>query len=229
MVAICFAALFPPQAQSQELIHMEGYFINSIYPAVNPNPGVNGLEGRGLITALYSPLTSNFVANEYTWVIKGLLATSTRIVGTQSFTNFDTSASSFSIYEDPTLDARPTFYNCPVEIWPSPPGDPRYSNGTIYLRGHFSSFSTNYDSLTLSGSFLGRIAWDAGPHASQVNCPHPQYSSWALNGYTDSSTPCLPIGYDRAVFGRYYCLTGDCCSVTKAQTGTWSKLRRIYR
>ncbi len=82
-------------AFAQEEAHYEGYFINSAHPATNPNPGVIGLEGRGLVTALAffgSPLTSDFVTNEYTWVLKGLVPISSTLFGSMALFAGSTSA-----------------------------------------------------------------------------------------------------------------------------------------
>ena len=147
---------------------MEGFFVNSAHPAANPNPAVVGLAGRGLVTALYAPLVTNFTANEYTWVMSGLLPIANTLYGTTTYTSYDVASipSSFTVYEDPSQDARPTFYNCPADV---DANDPRYSDGVVYLKGHFASFNSQYDTSTQTGTFNGTVSWDAGSHL--VNLP----------------------------------------------------------
>jgi len=164
-VTAIFAALLvlsvAGAAFAQEEAHYEGYFVNSAHPAVNPNPGVLGMEGRGLVTAIYPPLVSNFVLNEYTWVATGLLPIGNTVSGTTTYTTYDVVSlgATFTMYEDASKDASPTFYNCPADVLPN---DPRYSDGAIYLKGHFVSFVSQYDTGSQTGTFQGTSTGTAG-------------------------------------------------------------------
>ena len=220
-----------PRVSAQELAHLEGYLINSAQPAVNPNSGVIGLEGRGLVTALYPPIVSNFVANEYTWVLKGLVPLSNVTVGSTTYTTYDTTNSSLILYQDALQDARPTFYECPADIGPSPPGDSRYSDGTVfYVRWHFKSFTTMYDSNTGSGTFYGTPVPDPGQPYRRYPCfIVPGDGPLNFGGEITTALACIPTasGYDQALTGRLYCLYG-CCALTPAPGNSWGKLRRLY-
>jgi len=214
-------------AVAQEEAHYEGYFINSAHPPTNPNPGVIGLEGRGLVTALAfpgSPLTSDFVHFEYTWVLTGALPAASSTVGTTTYTTYNVSLmpATITIYEDKLQDARPTFYLCPADITPSPPGDGRYSNGPIYLRGHFVTLSTQYDSGTLTGTFTGQLNWDSGSHLFEL--PIGRRGGFTFGGTTTFDFACIPLasGYDQAMTGRIFQLT------TAARTASWGVLRTMY-
>src|SRR4051794_33534572 len=75
---------FASAALAQEEAHYEGYSIGS-----NPNPeSGTPLNARGLVTALYSPLVSDFVTNEYTWVVEGLIAQGSVLSDSQWVTTY---------------------------------------------------------------------------------------------------------------------------------------------
>ena len=205
-------------ALAQEEAHYEGYFLNSAAPSTSST-----LSGRGLVTAIYAPLASNFVANEYTWVIDGLLLTSGYAVATTNYFTWNVSSSpaSFTIYEDPTQNARPTFFNCPADL---NLGDPRYSDGTVYLKGHFVSFNNQYDSATLTGTFTGTVNWDSGSPDGFGNLPDGRHGAWTFGSTTSAHFTCIPTLplYDQAMTGRIFQLT------TAAGKTSWGKLRRMY-
>ena len=219
-------------ACSQELAHFEGYLINSAVPATNPNAGVKGLEGRGLVTAIFAPAAANFTANEYTWVLKGLVPVGSNVSGTTTYTTYDTTASSLVLYQDPSQDARPTFYDCPADILPSPPGDPRYSDGSVfYITWHFRAFMTTYDASTHTGTFSGSAVLDPGQPYRRLACIIvPGDGPVVFDGTTSADFACIPTtsGYDQAVTARLFCLFG-CCPYTPARGTSWGRLRQLYR
>ncbi len=221
LAAVALVAFSAGAALAQEEAHYEGYFINSAQPPVNPNPQTIGLAGRGLVTALYSPLVSNFTTNEYTWVIQNLLQTGNTVNGTTTYTSYNVSISSITIYEDPSQDARGTFYNCPSDI--NSPTDPRYQDGTVYLRGHFVSFSSTYDPSTQQGTFSGTLNWDSGSHINDL--PLAGRGGWTFGGTTSSNYSCIPTasGYDQAMTGRIFQVT------TPAKPNSWGQLKNLYR
>ena len=205
-----------------EMMQLEGYFQNSAVPPTNPNPTVVGLAGRGLVTALEYPLTGDFNANEYTWSLSGVLPVSNLVSGTSTQTIYDVSSvpASLVIYEDPTQDARPTFYNCPADLAGN---DPRYVNGAVYLKGRLTSFLSVYDLSSGTGFFSGFVLWDSGTHFVELERVHNSY--WSFGGTTTSQFACIPSGdgYDQAMKGRFFLLT------LGAKSSTWGQLRRMYR
>ncbi len=227
-IALALLLLGAGSVWAQEEAHFEGYFINSTQPPVNPNPNVLGLAGRGLVTALYAPLVSNFVVNEYTWVITGLIPTQMTQNGTVTYTIYDGSLSLFTLYEDPSQNARPTFYYCPSDI--NSYNDPRYQDGTIYLRGHFApdthgnpAFKTSYDTSTQQGTFTGQVNWDSGSHLNDIPVGH--RGGYTFGGTTSNAYSCIPTasGYDQAMTGRVWQV------ITPAPRATWGQLRELYR
>jgi hypothetical protein len=213
-VILVLALAFPLAAMAQEEAHFEGYTHHS-----NPNIAGTVLDGRGLVTALYPPLVSNFGTNEYTWEILGLVSQGSVLRDSVYFTTYAVVGSTFSIYEDPSKDAYAGFYNCPVTSL-----DPEFNNGTLYLRGHFTNYSTTFDIHAASygqGTFTGRVNWDTGSHVSDL--PVGRRGSWQFGGSTTSSHACVPATYDQQMTGRIFQLT------TGAQSSTWGKVRRLYR
>ena len=228
MLVAAFAVTFASVAMAQEEAHFEGFFTNSTCPPTNPNPGVFGVEGRGLVTALYAPLVSNFVANEYTWQIQGLVPVGNVQNGSTCYTSYAVNGplgvAQFTIYEDPTNDARPVFYLCPSGVGPVPPGDPAYTNGAVYLRGHFTAFNSQYDNFSQTGTFTAQVNWDSGNANGFGNLPGGRHGSWTFGGTTNSPFACVPLasGYDQQITGRMFQLT------TKAAGKTWGDIRKLY-
>lgn len=219
MLIAALAVAISGVAMAQEEAHFEGSFVNSTCPPTNPNPAVFGLEGRGLVTALYAPLTSSFVLNEYTWVIKGITPVANTVVGTTCYTSYAVAGALFTIYEDAGQDARPTFYNCPSDILFA---DPRYSNGLVYLRGHFTAFNSQYDTFSGTGTFTAQMNWDTGAHLAEL--PGGRRGVWTFGGTTTQIFACIPFanGYDQNITGRMFQLT------TGTKNTTWGQLRNLY-
>lgn len=83
-IGILTALVTAGAAFAQEEVHFEGYWVTNPFGG----PGTS-LEGRGLVTALYPPLTSNFVANEYTWTTSGLTVAGASVVGSTTYQTFN--------------------------------------------------------------------------------------------------------------------------------------------
>ncbi len=208
LTALTLASL----AFAQEEAHYEGYF--------QPGGSVSGpgqnLHGDGLVTALYPPLVSNFVAKEYTWHISGLTSQgSVNTGGTQFRTNYTTVGSTFEIWEDPGQDLRPVFYNCPSGVT-----HPKSTNGTLYLKGFFVSFLTTFDLAIGTGTFQGSLNWASGTHLSDL--PVGRRGAWTFGGTTDNAYACIPVGSELAITGRIFQLT------TPVQGTSWGALKRLY-
>lgn len=221
-IAFLFAAAFSAPALAQEEAHYEGY-------ATGLNSAANGtwVSARGLVTALYLPLSSDFVANEYTWVITGLIPTNTTFQDSVYTTVYQPSNdATFAIWEDPCQDARPAFYLCPSGILVA---DSRYSNscspaGTPYLRGHFTYFMTALNIRSIAsgqGTFTATLNWDSGTHLTQLSPGH--RGGWHFGGSTTSVDACLPAGYQQALTGRIFQAT------TSISPSTWGRLKKLYR
>jgi hypothetical protein len=212
-------------AYAQEEAHYEGYSMGS-----NPSPAGTPMNGRGLVTALYPPLVKNFALNEYTWVFDGLVSLGSALKDSVYYTNYIIGPTvTFSIYEDPAQDASPTFYNCPSDIVGV---DPRYSNGALYLRGHFTQYSSTFDIHTVTygqGTYTARLNWDSGLAVTNNWLPAGKRGGWTFGGTSTSAFTCIPaIGdpnfgpYQQALTGRIFQTT------TKVQTSTWGTLRTLY-
>ena len=137
-LAVLLSLAVAGAAYAQEEAHYEGYTYGS-----NPSLAGTELKGRGLVTALYAPLISNFVKFEYTWVLDKCFSNGSVLRDSVYNTTYAVGNNSrLRIFEDPLNDARPTFYNCPSDIIGD---DPRYQNGALYLQGHFVSYRSTFD------------------------------------------------------------------------------------
>ncbi len=212
LLLIAIAA--PMVAFAQEEAHYEGYtrFTNPSLPGTVIN-------GRGLVTALYPPLITNFAGNEYTWELLGLTSQGSVLSDSVYYTNYAVSGSSFSIYEDPSFDATSGFYNCP-----STSPDASFNNGALYLRGHFTSFKSTFDIHYFAygqGTFTAQLNWDTGTHINDL--PVGRRGAWTFGGSTTSVYACIPPTYQQQMTGRIFQLT------TPAAKTTWGQVRRLYQ
>ncbi len=208
VAALSFASI----AFAQEEAHYEGYFQ---YGGAISAPGVN-LHGDGLVTALYPPLVSNFVANEYTWHLNSLTSQgSVNTGGSQWRTNFTTAGSRFEIWEDLGQDLRPVFYFCP-----SGTTHLNSTNGVLYLSGFFVNFLTTFDVGVGTGTFQGSLNWSGGTHLTDL--PIGRRGSWTFGGTTDNAYACIPSSYELAITGRIFQLT------TPVKGTSWGNLKRLY-
>lgn len=202
-------------AFAQEEVHFEGYWVT------NPvgGPGTT-LDGRGLVTALYPPLVSNFVANEYTWTTSGLSVAGSSVVGTTTYQTFNLAGALFTIYEDATQDARPTFYLCPSDIIGA---DGRYQNGPIYLQGHYTAFSATFDVGTTTGTFNAQVNWDSGSHLTDFTPARRGAAKFGGTTTQNSTGACIPPGYQIGMTARIFQVT------TASNETSWGTLKKVYR
>jgi len=212
LVVLALAA--PVAAFAQEEGHFEGFtrFTNPSLPGTVIN-------GRGLVTALYPPLVTNFNANEYTWEFLNLVSMGSVLRDSVYYTTYAVGGSSFTIYEDPLQDARPTYYNCP-----NTNPDAVYNDGGVYLKGHFTSFKSTFDIHGDSygqGTFTAQLNWDSGSNLGDL--PVGRRGAWQFGGTTTSSDACIPASYQQALTGRIFQLT------TPVGSTTWGKLKQLYR
>lgn len=205
-------------AAAQEELHCEGMAHGLSVSAPGDTPAA-----LGLVTSLFPPLTSNFVMNEYTWKLAGLVSRgSTSSDGKVFSTDYDVTHATLTIYEDPSQDARPTYYNCPAG---AAANDPAYGNGTVYLSGPLASFSTSYDSNAGSGSMVITLNWDGGEHLGELSPGRRAVSPPGEHLTLSTTFACIPLGegYTEAVTARFF------EPATPAPRTTWGQLRKMYR
>jgi len=207
----------PPGPQEA---HFEGFSRHT-----NPNPPGTVIDGRGLVTALFPPMITDFVHNEYTWEMLNLVSQGSVLKDSVYYTTYTVvnglNPATFTVYEDPSQDARPTYYFCPNSL-----PDNVYTDGAVYLRGHFTDYKTSFDIHADNygqGTFRGDVNWDSGTHIGDIPIGH--RGAWQFGGTSVSPYSCIPValGYEEAMTGIIY------QEITPAAPTTWGKLHRLYR
>jgi len=217
------------RVEAQELGKFEGCSMGSNAPAAG-----TALEARGLMLAIYSPLTSDTASREYTWVMSGLVAQATSYLDSTYSTAYDVSQGVFTIWEDPCRDAEPSFYDCPAGVVGR---DPHYANDCAagqgpYLTGKIQRFTLTHDTHANASDvpyvFLGLINWTGGTHLTELG--NKAGAAWAFGANATDQYPCLPLTgdpqlgpYQQALVGRFYNF------VFGIRSSTWGQIRRIYR
>jgi hypothetical protein len=96
-----------------------------------------------------------------------------------------------------------------------------FTDGELYLRGVFTSFTLLYHSSLHTGSFEGTIDWTGG---SQLNQMYPDPHGYALVGTVAPTGTPVPLGYDLESVGQ---ITFD--PALPAEGQTWGQVKDLYR
>lgn len=173
----------------------------------------------GIVSAFDVPfqgLNAQDPTREYTFVLKGLVSQGTVAIGPPATTFYEThfNGGTFELYEDLTPESAFT---------PFPPVEANFTDGTLLLTGSFTSFvvqSNNFTALQ-TGNIEGALNWTGGPLlplASANNC-----TGLFTGGMTWRSTV-VPAGYLYRHDGKM-----DLQCPTSATSGTWGRLKSLYR
>jgi hypothetical protein len=132
------------------------------------------------------------------------------------FIKYSYDTGSLSVYEDALVGGTAADYGINPINATSPS---TFTDGTLLLRGDFSTFSLTVNMSTGAASFSGNLEWSEG-----VNLP----SLWLPSGWTfaglGSGVPGIPEGYLWQVDGEAY---KDPSTAT--EPGSWGDVKSLFR
>jgi hypothetical protein len=219
MLAAAFALALPAWAQADQfLADFRGYDYE------DPNGGAgfgdlgDGYNSLGLVTQVNpSLLSANFVANEYTYQFKDLVA-----IGSDSAPPFlfvFYSPGRFRIFEDDRNTGTVADYgvNPPNALAP-----PTFTDGTLILGGLVTNFVLQLNTTNNNGAFNGDITFDEG--TQQGTIPAAQLNGWTFAGLTSGGGTGAPAGYVHQVDGEI-----RVPETVPAQSKLWGEIKGQYR
>jgi hypothetical protein len=219
MLAAAFALALPAWAQADQfLADFRGYDYE------DPNGGAgfgdlgDGYNSLGLVTQVNpSLLSANFVANEYTYQFKDLVA-----IGSDSAPPFlfvFYSPGRFRIFEDDRNTGTVADYgvNPPNALAP-----PTFTDGTLILGGVVTNFVLQLNTTNNNGAFNGDITFDEG--TQQGTIPAAQLNGWTFAGLTSGGGTGAPAGYVHQVDGEI-----RVPETVPAQSKSWGEIKGQYR
>jgi hypothetical protein len=196
-------------------------YVGFDYESPNPNPAQFGEIGSGYVSlgevpVLYAPLVFNQTANEYTYVISGLISTNRQSIG--SYIVVDYSPGTLAVYEDDrTLGTTHDYGINP----PNPTAPSTFSDGTPYLNGPLSNFRFVFNTSDNSGSFEGEFSATGGSQLS--NIPPSDRNGWTFAGATSNALN-IPQGYAHQIDGQVILE-----QVVPTRDASWGRLKANYR
>ena len=196
-------------------------YVGFDYESPDPNPTQFGELGSGYVSlgecpVLYAPLVFNHAANQYTYVISGLVAINRQTVG--SFIVIDYSSGNLSVYEDDRTSGTAFDYgvNPPNATAPS-----TFNDGTLYLSGPLTNFRFVFSTSDNSGSFEANFSATGGSQLS--NIPPGDRNGWTFSGATSNALN-IPQGYAHQIDGQVILE-----QAVPAQDKSWGRLKANYR
>ena len=218
LLAACVTAAAAPAAHAQSLLFdYVGFDYESPKAAGGQfgDPG-NGYVGLGTVPFLFAPLVSNTVANEYTYVMSGMTATSYTPVGTYRIINY--SPGTITIYEDPKLGGSTAdFGSAP----PNATAPDTFTDGTPILVGTVTNFQFAVDMTNGAGSFEAVFTVTGGSQLG--NFPLNQRAGWTFAGSTGNALN-IPQGYEHQIDGQTFLN-----APTNVRRTSWGRLKAGYR
>jgi hypothetical protein len=217
-LAACALIAGPTEARAQSLLFD---YVGFDYESPNPLPGEfgevgSGYVGLGTVPFLFAPLVSNTLANEYTYVMQGLTATSYQTVA--NFRIISYSAGTITIYEDPRVGGTAADFgaNPPNALAPG-----TFQDGTAICTGTLSSFVFVLDTSNGTGSFEAVFNVTGGTQLG--NFPLNQRTGWTFSGSSGNALN-IPPGYAHQLDGQTFL-----DNPVKVQRTSWGRLKAGYR
>lgn len=207
------------------MVHADQYLADFRgYDYEDPNGGAgfgdlgDGYNSLGLVTQVNpSLLTANFVANEYTYQFKDLVA-----IGSDSappYLYLFYTSGRVRIYEDSRTTGTAADYGTnPTNVI----APPTFIDGTLILGGLVTNFVIQINPSTNNGAFTGDIAFDEG--TQQGSIPPAQLNGWTFAGLTSGGGTGTPAGYVHQVDGEI-----RVPDVVPAQSTSWGQVKSLYR
>ena len=196
-------------------------YVGFDYESPNPDPSqfgelTSGYVSVGEVPVLYAPLVFNHAANQYTYVISGLVSIARQNVG--SYIIVDYSPGNLSVYEDDRTAGTAFDYgvNPPNATAPS-----TFNDGTLYLSGPVTSFRFIFNTSNNSGSFEGEFEATGG--SQLANIPAGDRRGWTFAGATSNALN-IPQGYAHQIDGQVILE-----QAVPARDASWGRLKANYR
>lgn len=214
-------ALGGPAVQTASSATLLLDYVGFDYESPNPNPSqfgelTSGYVSVGEVPVLYAPLVFNHAANQYTYVISGLVSISRQNVG--PYIIVDYSPGNLSVYEDDRTAGTAFDYgvNPPNATAPS-----TFNDGTLYLSGPVTAFRFVFNTSNNSGSFEGEFEATGGSQLS--NIPPGDRKGWTFAGATSNALN-IPQGYAHQIDGQVILE-----QAVPARDASWGRLKANYR
>lgn len=207
-----------PSARAQSLLFD---YVGFDYEFPNPLPGEfgevgSGYVGLGTCPFLFAPLTSNSVANEYTFVTKNLTSTGFTPIGNYRIISY--SAGTITIYEDAKVGGTTGDYGS------SPPNGvapATFEDGTAILVGDLTNFQFVLDTTNGTGSFEAVFKVTGGTQLG--NFPLNQREGWTFSGSSGNALN-IPPGYAHQIDGQTFLN-----APVSVRRTSWGRLKAGYR
>ena len=202
-------------------------------PAYTWEPGAtatNSIAGNefklvGTVSSFDGPLgglNPNDPVKEYTFYCYGLISQGTVSQGIPGFTAYTTnySGGTFELYEGPSHNAM---------FAPNPPNasvPSTFNDGTLLLSGSFTSFIVQSNDFTAFdvGNIEGTIDFNGGTLLQLIQGPNGQPCPGLFTGGSTWLPSVLIPGYVYRHDGKI-----DLQCPTAASTGTWGRVKSLYR
>ncbi len=172
--------------------------------------------GVGTVPNLFAPIVFDTNANEYTYVMSGLV-----VSGVQQFGQFKIitySPGTITIYEDSRLGGTTADFGINP---PNPTVPATFTDGTPIVVGSLTSFQFVQDTASGTGSFEAVFNVTGGTQLA--NFPLNQRKGWTFSGATVNALN-IPQGYAHQVDGQTFL---DAPSA--ARKVSWGSLKANYR
>lgn len=196
-------------------------YVGFDYESPNPDPSQFGELGSGYVSVgecpvLFAPLVFNYAANQYTYVISGLVSINRQNVG--PFIIVDYSPGNLSVYEDDKTLGTAFDYgvNPPNATAPS-----TFNDGTLILSGPITNFRFVFNTTDNSGSFEGEFTANGG--SQLANIPAGDRSGWTFAGATSNALN-IPAGYQHQIDGQVILE-----QAVPTRDASWGRLKANYR
>ena len=196
-------------------------YVGFDYESPNPDPSqfgelASGYVSVGEVPVLYAPLVFNHAANQYTYVISGLISINRQLVG--PYVIVDYSPGNLSVYEDDRGTG--TAFDYGVNP-PNPTAPSTFNDGTLYLSGPITNFRFIFNTDNNSGSFEG--AFEATGGSQLANIPPGDRKGWTFAGATSNALN-IPEGYAHQIDGQVILE-----QAVPARDASWGRLKANYR
>ena len=149
---------------------------------------------------------------EVTLHIYGLISAGQQDMGGYYVVNY--TGGTLDIFEDPAMNAD----------WgtnpPNPTSPSTFSDGSLFFRGAFTSFTMYFDSSGASGSFEGNLDGIEGSIINEMctNCVY----TWG-GSFSQESDAQIPAGYDLQIDGVF-----EIDSAVDAETASWGSVKALF-